>query len=77
MLFMGETGSGKSYTMFGGDGDKLGLVYRFVQRLLDARSTAPSIKVSVVDISSNEKIYDCLAYQQTTERNPKGSKVYG
>ena len=77
MLFLGETGSGKSYTIFGEDGERLGLIYRFVERLLGGRNNVPTIKVSVVDISSNEKVYDCLAYQQTAEGKIKGHKVHG
>lgn len=77
MMFLGETGSGKSHSMFGEEGDKMGIVYKLVNRLLTIRSNAPTVKVSIIDISSNEKVYDCSAYKQTAEGKVKGQKIYG
>lgn len=50
---MGETGSGKTYSMLGEEGEKSGLLCKMVQRLLTIRNNSPIIKVSIIDISSN------------------------
>ena len=65
VLCYGFTGSGKTYTLFGRDGDDSGIVYRSIHsifELMKEKSTAEvnySLNVSMVEIYM-EKIYDLI-----------------
>ena len=75
MIFVGETGSGKSFTMLGESDDKQGLIPKFVSRITSGRMYTPTVKVSIVDITSNDKVYDFLA--QESHNKIKSHKPHG